>query len=375
MTSARGGAPIVRAVLEHLVSDAAISAATDGKYRRLLEDKSGEWGLDWGAITWPDQQPPAAADTADGGAPAPHHASVCFPFVVTPALTNAFGRLNGACVGAMVDTLTTVHLVALTGRPASVSTELRLTFIRPIPAGARAVLHTRVVRVGTSSAHMEAEVVPESDPGAVVVHAVHLKAMLDHPAASKRLDSTRKKATRTSPLLAIPVGRCADLKASKALTPAALVAAYEQFPILKANMAAWGMDIAQSTVGSREQCFVVRFPFVPAGAMLNPNGMLDGGVALEMLTMLGTEHTAAAVGGWNMASLNIALAYARPLPAGRRAEVRSWITKAGGRLVFLEAAIVDAADPGVVYVTATHIKHLFSKPAGPPPSPVANSKM
>jgi uncharacterized protein (TIGR00369 family) len=130
----------LRMLLQYIVDDEPIAATNSGKYRQQLADKTGDWGLDWDAISGPHHD--------DGGA-------VYFPFTVTPALGNAFGVLHGGIVGSMVDTLTSLVAIASTGQAQAVSVEIRLTYLRSLRVGAKAIFRTVLLRHGSTQQYLE----------------------------------------------------------------------------------------------------------------------------------------------------------------------------------------------------------------------------
>jgi uncharacterized protein (TIGR00369 family) len=349
----------VRMLLQHIVDDEPIAAATSGKYRRLLADKTGDWGLDWDAISGPHYD--------DGGA-------VYFPFTVTPALGNAFGVLHGGIVGSMVDTLTSLVAIASTGQAQAVSVEIRLTYLRSLRVGAKAIFRTVLLRHSSTQQYLEAEIVSAADPSTVIVHGTHLKTIpkvspfptfsslapqqqsSDTTKSPSRATTTQQQQQQRTSVLRHPTPVGTRSAAPDAASLQGCRDAYHRNPLIMRSFLEWSIPLDSVTGPHAADSNALYFPFVAKGAMLNPGGKLDGGVAVEMIAILTTFHVSAVKRTPGHVSIALNVAYLRALPAGRKASLRSYIRKDGRHLTFVEAHIVDAEDPQLVYATATHIK-------------------
>ena len=125
-----------------------------------------------------------------------------------------------------------------------------------------------------------------------------------------------------------------------------------------------------ATGAGRPGVVQLRFPInvVPNGGAENIKGWLHGGSAAWALTTLPVTHLVAHVahatghaasgGGAGHApavrgGTNLAMSFIEPLPVGRPAVVTTVVRRAGGRLAFVDSAIVDAGNETRCYVTAS----------------------
>jgi acyl-coenzyme A thioesterase 13 len=97
-------------------------------------------------------------------------------------MTNRLGNLHGGCSATLVDILTSTILVGV-GKPGvfgygGVSRGLRLTYLRPVPAGTNIRLICEVVQIGKRMALTRAEI-SRADDGIVCVVGEHEKANTD----------------------------------------------------------------------------------------------------------------------------------------------------------------------------------------------------
>jgi uncharacterized protein (TIGR00369 family) len=95
------------------------------------------------------------------------------------------------------------------------------------------------------------------------------------------------------------------------------------------------------------------FPGVVPREACNGHDTLHGGFAAWMADTYTAMH-AGAVTGHLLVSLDLKVSFLVGVPLGQRVWVRTAVVKAGRSVVFAEAAIVDAVDNRIVYVTATH---------------------
>jgi len=104
---------------------------------------------------------------------------------VTPELCNKGGNLHGGAAATILDSLTSTALLTI-AKPGfldagHVSRNLNTTYLRPLPAGSKALVECEVVAAGKNTA-MVRGVIKTAD-GKIAVFCAHDKAVFKKPAA------------------------------------------------------------------------------------------------------------------------------------------------------------------------------------------------
>lgn len=92
--------------------------------------------------------------------------------------------------------------------------------------------------------------------------------------------------------------------------------------------------------------------YVVRPEMLNPSGVLHGGMAAAMIDDLVGMTIMVLTGGRYFASINLNLDYLAPAREGDRLKARSRIVRQGKRLVNAECTLADASGALVVRATS-----------------------
>lgn len=98
--------------------------------------------------------------------------------------------------------------------------------------------------------------------------------------------------------------------------------------------------------------FLIHWPLVVGGKVLNRHGTLHGGVAAYLIDQLTTLH--AILMNPHHVSTDLHLTYLKALKRGESCTVVTRIVRCGKTLVFLDAEIVDAQ--GAVCIKGSHTK-------------------
>jgi uncharacterized protein (TIGR00369 family) len=88
--------------------------------------------------------------------------------------------------------------------------------------------------------------------------------------------------------------------------------------------------------------------------MCNSHNTLHGGFATWLIDTLSGCHVAVTNGIYSQVSVTLSVSFLRSVPSGSKAIVKTYVRKAGRKVLFLEGAIVDAADHNIIFVTAVH---------------------
>lgn len=103
------------------------------------------------------------------------------------------------------------------------------------------------------------------------------------------------------------------------------------------------------------------WPFTAESMSLNRHGTLHGGVAVKLIDTFSSLHLSGLIDSTAHVSVNLNVSFLKAVPGGRRVLLKTYVVKHGRSMAFLEARIVDAADPSMVYVTATHSKAVLAR--------------
>ena len=114
------------------------------------------------------------------------------------------------------------------------------------------------------------------------------------------------------------------------------------------------IDIPNITGPHANDRGAMHFPVTVTPELCNSFGTLHGGNASWLIDTLSGCHVAVTHDTFDQASVTLSLSFLRACPGGTKVLVKTYVRKAGRQLVFLEGAIVNAADPSIIYVTAVH---------------------
>ena len=104
---------------------------------------------------------------------------------VTPELCNKSGNLHGGAAATILDSLTSTALLTI-AKPGfldagHVSRNLNTTYLRPLPAGTKAIVECGVVAAGKNTAMVKGVI--KTLDGKVAVFCAHDKAVFKSPAS------------------------------------------------------------------------------------------------------------------------------------------------------------------------------------------------
>ncbi|KAL4778345.1 HotDog domain-containing protein, partial [Aspergillus varians] len=129
------------------------------------------WGIDV----------PALQLTFDSASPLPA-AEISFLLTIAPKHCNYLGNLHGGCAATLFDTLSSMILLGVSKpgffQRGGVSRHLDVTYLRPVPAGTKVRLVSKVVNIGKRLALLRSEIV-RVDNGEVCMVSDHDKANTD----------------------------------------------------------------------------------------------------------------------------------------------------------------------------------------------------
>jgi acyl-coenzyme A thioesterase 13 len=110
---------------------------------------------------------------------------------VTPSVENRYSTLHGGCIATLVDVLSTAALVTVSDS-SGISLDLNVSYMTAAKDGDSVAIDARVLKVGKSTALLEAEL-RSVQTGALVAKGRHTKFLLGlgGTSASAFLDSQR----------------------------------------------------------------------------------------------------------------------------------------------------------------------------------------
>jgi acyl-coenzyme A thioesterase PaaI-like protein len=354
---------VLRELLDQLANDTTIDSLTGGRYRSALAKDNGEWGVDWQNMSGPH------AD--DGNA-------VYIPFTVTAGVSNDSDVMDAGKMSPVLETMTSLVAVALTGEAQSSTANFRVSHMRQLSTGTHAVMKIVLVRYSRTMQLLEVDVYAEDDRAHVALQAAHTKTVrhvkkfhefgpssphqlaeqssvasmaaweLTRLTNSRQGHSNRFRAYLTRPP---PSGqRCATQTSLQSVLQCSMQAVED--------LRRWGTAPDDVTVRPEYHGACVQMTFVVDGALLNPRGVLDFGVALQALTLITSAHAAATTDAISVAAVTpatVSALFLRPVPAGERVLLRSYLRQPSPPLLFLDADVVDADDESIVHITAMNL--------------------
>uniref|UniRef100_A0A1I8IGS7 Acyl-coenzyme A thioesterase 13 n=1 Tax=Macrostomum lignano TaxID=282301 RepID=A0A1I8IGS7_9PLAT len=86
---------------------------------------------------------------------------------------NTYGTLHGGLTASLVDTMTTMALVA-NDSPPGVSVELSVSYMRPAAVGSTLLIHSEIVKLGKSMAFLTSEF-RDKESGKLIATGKHIK--------------------------------------------------------------------------------------------------------------------------------------------------------------------------------------------------------
>ncbi|KEY83200.1 thioesterase [Aspergillus fumigatus] len=115
-------------------------------------------------------------------------AQVSYLLTVAPKLCNFMGNLHGGCAATIIDILSTAILLGVS-KPGffsvgGVSRNLKVTYLRPVPANTEIRLGCQVIHTGRRLALLRAEIL-RADNGDLCVLGEHEKANTDPESSGK----------------------------------------------------------------------------------------------------------------------------------------------------------------------------------------------
>ena len=124
------------------------------------------------ARAWPRFDKDIALVEEDGPA-----GSLLFACHTDESMSNPMGIVHGGITASLVDTWMGVTCAAQCERVAAPTVTMTVNYARPVPLNADVLVRTRTIRVGATSAQMQAEVFLAGSPEEVLVTAVGVYAV------------------------------------------------------------------------------------------------------------------------------------------------------------------------------------------------------
>lgn len=105
----------------------------------------------------------------------------------------------------------------------------------------------------------------------------------------------------------------------------------------------------------------LHWSFTVTEPVLNHVGTMHGGMVFYFLDIFTSLHLFGIIGPVQHVSLRMSGTFMKAIPKGQKVVLKTYVPKFGKSIAFLEAVIVDAENPKVTYVKATHMKMILSR--------------
>ena len=102
-------------------------------------------------------------------------------------LGNLYGYLHGGITAFLVDMLTSLHLIAATGRAGHVSASLHISYLRPVPIGRQVVVRTTILSTGKRAAFLACRFTEADGDRSLLAKGEHLKLFVNSQKAEDAL--------------------------------------------------------------------------------------------------------------------------------------------------------------------------------------------